>query len=65
MGRSEQRQRTKLVGIRCTPDELRQIDAAAAESGQSRSAYIRSTCLWRSSNRKPAVAAPQHPGDEK
>lgn len=43
--KSEQRQRTELVAIRLLPEELAQVDAAAARRGISRSALLRGDAL--------------------
>jgi hypothetical protein len=42
---SETRQRSRLVQVRCTPDEQARIEAAAERAGMSVASFMRHQCL--------------------
>lgn len=42
---SETRRRQKLAGFRCTDAEMADIEAAAAQAGQSKAAFIREATI--------------------
>jgi len=57
--RSRKRQRTKLVGVHCTPDEYAKIEEKAAAAGLSVSGYARNKLLGKKTRRTQRRILPE------
>lgn len=57
--RSKKRQRTKLIGVHCTPEEYAKIEEKAAAAGLSVSGYARNKLLGKKTRRTQRRILPE------